>query len=130
MLPRKPTVTNDSHASAPTNANEEPAVTNDDPPPLLDSDSEEEDDDDARRQPGYVPFSEMWRRRLLDRDPPTSVAYPLTYEQAKKGEHVNDADRAVNDEFANIEMNDMWYATAYSELSQAEIDAAVPSGLY
>jgi hypothetical protein len=126
-----PTVTNDNPASAPTTANEEPAVTNDDPPPLLDSDSEEEeDDDDARRQPGYVPFSEMWRRRLLDRDPPTSVAYPITYEQAKKGEHAEDADAAVNDEFVNIETNNVWRATAYSDLSQEDIDSAVPSGLY
>ena len=51
--------------------------------------------------------------RFIDEE---SHAFPLTYEQALKGEHAEDADPAVDDELDNIDSNEPLSARRTSTL--------------
>lgn len=66
-------------------------------------------------------------RSVLQVQYSASTGYPIKKEQAKNGEHADDADGDVNDD---IETKKVWHAITYSDLSQKDIDSVVPSGLY
>ena len=73
------------------------------------------------------PFSDNW----VPTDPRQLVhAYPVTYEQALKGDHAEDVDPAVTDEFLNMDKFGVFTAENQSDMTSEEIQSSLNPGMY
>ena len=95
--------------------------------------SESEDEDNVT-EPLAIKFpADVWRRRqttLQNDDDKDIEAYPITYEEALKGEHADDADSAVDEELDNMERYNVWTAVGHDTLTESDLANIIPSGLY
>ena len=68
--------------------------------------SKSEEEDNAIKLLAIRFPADVWRRRetaLQNNDDKDIEAYPITYEHARKGEHAEDADTAVDEKLENMD---------------------------
>ena len=105
----------------------------DDTPNLIDYDSDDEDEQSIDDQPQPKLPAEEWKRHQAALHKKIDIdiqAYPITYEEALKGDHADDADTAVDEELDNMERYKVWSPITFNSMTADEAANVIPSGLY
>ncbi len=101
--------------------------------PDADQSDDEEPEATVRTLGLYVPESDAWFDAIegdSDLAHGDVCTFPITHEQALKGEHAEDADPAVKDELENMHKFRVWEPTYYGSLTAEDKKGCIPSGLY